>query len=178
VTVYRPTRISADSRTGICQEQDFFWLLLKSCIAAGIAPTGADMAFDLVPVDYVGAAVAGLSGQAAAANRTFHIASEHRVRLRTAIEWLRRHGYRIRDGSLADWTRRIEATRQPTGLALLSTLRTGADQEGGVIYDAAATRSLLPDLSVPPLDTALFAACVEHFVTTGFFPPALRAYGR
>nr|WP_240929717.1 amino acid adenylation domain-containing protein [Streptomyces coryli] len=172
VTVYRPTRISANSTTGICQEGDFFWLLLKSCVEAGIAPTDAGLAFDLVPVDYTAAAIVRLSTQQAAANRTFHLAGERHLHLRTAVDWLRARGHRIEAGPAEAWAARIEERQLPTGLALLATFRTGTDAEGTHLYDAATTRALLPDLDCPPFDAAQFHACADHFTATGFLPAA------
>ncbi|MFG2987480.1 amino acid adenylation domain-containing protein [Streptomyces sp. NPDC048258] len=169
VTVHRPTRIAADTTTGICQPSDYFWLLLKACIEAGMAPTVDDPVFDLVPVDHVRSVVVALSRRPDSLGRTFHIAADRRLRLSTAVKWLRALGHPIADSDAAAWTAHIETHRFPTGLALLSTVRSGAD-ETALRYDTTPTRTLLPQATPPPLTPDLFAASVHHFTRSGFLP--------
>ena len=60
VTVYRPGRITGDSRTGVCQVDDFFYRLVRGCLQLGAAPD-QDARLDLTPVDFVGKALVRLS---------------------------------------------------------------------------------------------------------------------
>jgi len=62
VTVYRPARISGDSRTGACQELDLLWQFIKGCLQAGAVPQESDESTGWVPVDHVSAAVVALAG--------------------------------------------------------------------------------------------------------------------
>ncbi|MFD1045712.1 SDR family oxidoreductase, partial [Kibdelosporangium lantanae] len=79
VSVYRPSRISGDTVTGACQTDDYLWRVLKGCVQVQAAPAGARMAIDMVPVDYVSAAVVRLS--ALDSSGTYHLANPVRVPL-------------------------------------------------------------------------------------------------
>ena len=60
VTVYRPPLIGGHSQSGAWHEGDFLHRLVRGCLALGQAPDLA-MELDLVPVDYVVAAVGALA---------------------------------------------------------------------------------------------------------------------
>ncbi|MFD7260317.1 amino acid adenylation domain-containing protein [Streptomyces sp. NPDC059874] len=172
VTVHRPTRIAADTATGICQPSDYFWLLLKACVEAGLAPTedpGGEISFDLVPVDHVRSAVVALTRRPDTVGRTFHIAADHRVTLDTAVGWLRALGHCITGTTSAAWAAHVEARRLPTGLTLLATVREGG-AETALRYDVSPTRALLPGHVPTALTAEGFAATVAHFTASGFFP--------
>ncbi|MFM9368115.1 non-ribosomal peptide synthetase [Streptomyces sp. Da 82-17] len=175
VTVHRPTRLTGDSATGVCQDADYLWLLLQACARLGLAPDASlDLSFDLVPVDRAAAAIVALALRPAAAGRTFHIAAGRRLTLATAVDRLRTHGHRIADVPPEQWLHALRST--PTGPALLAVLTDAAGRvtsEGAHPVDATTTRALLDgtgiDLAGDGAD--LFAACVRHFTTTGFLPP-------
>ncbi|MFF4495324.1 amino acid adenylation domain-containing protein [Streptomyces sp. NPDC001546] len=173
VTVHRPTRISADTATGICQPADYFWLLLGACAEAGLAPTADGPSFDLVPVDHVREAVVALTRRPDTVGRTFHLAADTLLPLGTAVSWLRELGYGIGDTTAAAWRTRVEERRLPRGLTVLSTVRDGPG-EAALRYDTGPTRALLPDTVPTALDRELFAATVSHFVRSGTFPAPRR----
>jgi thioester reductase-like protein len=60
VRIHRPPLIAGHSRTGAWHEQDFLHRLVRGCLALGQAPDLA-MELDLVPVDYVVAAIGALA---------------------------------------------------------------------------------------------------------------------
>ncbi|MEV7521239.1 amino acid adenylation domain-containing protein [Streptomyces sp. NPDC091371] len=172
VTVHRPTRIAADTATGICQPSDYFWLLLRACVEAGLAPTedpGGAVSFDLVPVDHVRSAVVALTRRPDSVGRTFHIAADERLDLGTAVGWLRGLGHRITGTTSAAWAAHVEARGLPTGLALLATVREGG-AETALRYDVTPTRALLPGHLPAALTADGFAATVAHFTASGYFP--------
>lgn len=175
VSVYRPTRISGDSATGACQTADYLWLLLKGCAEAGVAPHLEDVAFDLVPVDYVSQAIVELSRTADAANRTFHLASEEFVTFRAAVDGLRGLGHRIDEVSFQQWAKRIAANPGNAAFPLLAAMASDGkddDQEGRTRFSAAATRTMLEGtgISCPPIDEQLFRLYLHRFSASGFFP--------
>ncbi|MFI6692320.1 amino acid adenylation domain-containing protein [Streptomyces sp. NPDC050433] len=175
VTVYRPTRITGESTTGVCQRGDFMWLLLKGCLQAGVAPSGVDTAFDLVPVDYVSAAVVALSRQPLSAGRTFHLAGERPLRMDTAVARLRALGHTVRDVPAADWLAATEADPGNAAFPLLPAMAAetrGGGSEGSVLFDAADTRRALEGTGIgcPDIDEHLFRTYVDYFTRTGFLP--------
>ncbi|MET9552761.1 amino acid adenylation domain-containing protein [Streptomyces sp. NPDC006645] len=182
VSVYRPTRITGESTTGVCQTGDFMWLLLKGCLQAGVAPSDVDTAFDLVPVDYVSAAVVELSRQPGAAGRTFHLAGERTLRMDTAVARLRALGHTLRDVPAADWLAATEADPGNAAFPLLPAMAAetrGGGSEGSVIFDAEETRRALEGTGIgcPDIDEQLFRTYVAYFTRTGFLPPPSRAAG-
>ena len=175
VSIYRPTRISGDSATGACQTADYLWLLLKGCTQAKAAPQLDDLAFDLVPVDYVSQAIVELSKIRSAAGRTFHLATERLISLRTAVDGLRGIGYRIDEVPFRQWTRRIAASPENAALPLLAAM-TGdgkdEDQEGSAVFSAASTRAVLENsgVSCRRVDERLFHLYLSYFSASGFLP--------
>ncbi|MFD3485980.1 amino acid adenylation domain-containing protein [Streptomyces sp. NPDC058665] len=176
VSVYRPTRITGESTTGVCQTGDFMWLLLKGCVQAGVAPSGVDTAFDLVPVDYVSAAVVALSRQPRSAGRTFHLAGERPLRMDTAVTRLRALGHAVEDVPPADWLAATEADPGNAAFPLLAAMAAetrGGGSEGSALFDARDTRRALAGTGIVcrDIDEELFRTYVDYFTRTGFLPP-------
>ena len=83
-TVYRPASVVGDSRTGWTQKYDgpyfLIALLLRQPAALAVVPRFTDptrVYFNLVPVDYLAAALAVLSTRDDAAGRTYQVADPH-----------------------------------------------------------------------------------------------------
>ncbi|PRH76620.1 hypothetical protein C6N75_24635 [Streptomyces solincola] len=177
VSVYRPSRISGSSATGVCQGSDFLWLLLKGCVQAGAAPGDYVSEFDLVPVDHVAGAVAALALAPGGAGRTYHVASGRPELFGAYVEELRRLGYRMRDVPLDVWRRTVEGLPGNAAYPLLGLVpRSGTDIPADAAFprfDPARTLRALAGTPVAParVDRELFGACVRAFVREGFLPP-------
>jgi len=74
VTIYRPPLIGGHSLSGAWHEGDFLHRLVRGCLALGQAPDLA-MELDLVPVDYVVAAIGALAWRAEPLG--FHVHLHH-----------------------------------------------------------------------------------------------------
>ncbi|WP_326564306.1 amino acid adenylation domain-containing protein [Micromonospora peucetia] len=175
VSVYRPTRISGHSRTGACQSADYLWLLLKGCIQARLAPRLRDVAFDLVPVDYVSQAIVALSTSTAAAGRNVTLASDQLLPFGTALEHLRAMGYPIATGSDQEWMKAIATMADNAAFPLLGVMSgdgQDSDQEGSTRFDATETGRLLGSTGIacPEIDEGLFGTYVRYFLDSGFLP--------
>lgn len=160
----------------MCQTGDFMWLLLKGCVQAGVAPTGVDTAFDLVPVDFVAAAVVALSRQPRSAGRTFHLTGKRPLRLDTAVARLRALGHPMMDVPPADWLAATEADPGNAAFPLLSAMAAetrGGGSEGSLLLDGEGTRRALEGTGIVcrEVDDAVFRTYVEYFTRTGFLPP-------
>lgn len=152
------------------------WLLLKGCVQAGVAPSGVDTAFDLVPVDYVSAAVVALSRQPRSAGRTFHLAGERPLRMDTAVTRLRALGHAVEDVPPADWLAATEADPGNAAFPLLAAMAAetrGGGSEGSAFFDARDTRRALAGTGIVcrDIDEELFRTYVDYFTRTGFLPP-------
>ena len=173
VSVYRPTRIAPDSTSGACGHKDFLWLTLKACVQAAAAPAGTRLAFDLVAVDYVSAAIVRLSRREPG---NYHLASERLIRLTTLVDELRAIGYQITDIAPADWLRLVAA--DPTNaafplLSLLSAELASTGTEGVVLVSADETRHALEGtgIEMPTFSRSRFRTAVSYLLRTEFFPP-------
>ncbi|WP_055494254.1 non-ribosomal peptide synthetase [Streptomyces sp. TP-A0356] len=179
VTVFRPTRISGDTTTGVCQTSDFLWLLLKGCLQVGAAPDDYTSAFDLVPVDGVSAAVVSLAVDPATAGRTYHVSGESPLPFAEAVRRLRALGHTLDGVPLTAWHRRVERDPANAAFPLLGLIPSAGSRpeepDAGAprVFDSASTRRALRETSVglPPVDEALFAHYVAAFVREGFLPP-------
>ncbi|MDI5968929.1 amino acid adenylation domain-containing protein [Streptomyces sp. SL13] len=177
VTVYRPGRISGDTRGGACQEQDLLWNLIKGCLQAGAIPQDADESTGWIPVDYVSAAVVALSalpGDDAPA--VHHLTHPAPPALSDVFREARELGYAVRELPADQWRKRIEA--QPGNAAQLLLGEPAAPAEPAVhrpvrrTFDSSRTLRAagcagvpLPDLTPDILRTYL-----SYFIRTGFLP--------
>ncbi|MFJ6379392.1 amino acid adenylation domain-containing protein [Kitasatospora sp. NPDC092039] len=172
VSVYRPSRISGDTRTGACQRDDYLWRVLKGCVQAGAAPADATMAIDLVPVDYVAGALVAASRRTEAANGVYHLTNERRVPLARMLDHLREYGYELAEVPFAQWCEAVGADPENAAYPLLGVL---TDTGGGVpdaLFDASGTERALAGTGVvlPVVDRALVTVYLDWFVRTGYLP--------
>ncbi|AWW43467.1 non-ribosomal peptide synthetase [Streptomyces cadmiisoli] len=173
VSVYRPTRIAGDTESGVCRPDDFLWLLLKGCVEAGGYPVDLGVGFDLVPVDYVSAAIVALSLDAEPPGAA-HLAHGAELSLREAVDRLADLGYRLQPLPTAEWTRRIEADPHNAAFPLIGLMapETIGSQAAALTFDgsAAQTTAAAHGVVLRPVDRAAFARTVDYFVRTGFLP--------
>ncbi|MFJ4617369.1 amino acid adenylation domain-containing protein [Streptomyces sp. NPDC088812] len=186
VTVFRPTRISGETTSGLCQTSDFLWLLVKGCLQAGIAPCDYPSDFDLVPVDFVSAAISVLSTDPSTAGRTYHLSSERHLSFADIVARLRALGYRLDDTPLESWHQQVEQDPGNAAFPLLGLLPpTGSTPSGKIrtsspVFDSKTTRRALraSGVTCAVIDDALFARYVGSFVRDGFLPPPQSADGQ
>lgn len=125
--VYRPGAISGHSRTGACQTNDFYWLLIKACVQIGGVPEG-NLPLPLTPVDYVSRAIVHLSRHDGWQGKVFHLVNPSPFTLRNLVAWMESFGYRLEWLPYDAWRERLVK---------------GLDQPGG--NSAHALLSLFPE---------------------------------
>ncbi|MGW3044490.1 amino acid adenylation domain-containing protein [Kitasatospora sp. NPDC001159] len=172
VSVYRPSRISGDTRTGACQTDDYLWRVLKGCVQAKAAPAGATMAIDLVPVDFVAGALVAASRRAEAANGVYHLTNHRRVPLTAVLGHLREYGFELAELPFEQWCEAVGADPENAAYPLLGVL---TDSGGGVpdaLFDATGTERALAGTGVtlPVVDRELFTVYLDWFVKAGYLP--------
>ena len=109
VRIYRPPLIAGHSVTGAWHEQDFLHRLLRGCLAMGLAPD-LEMALDLVPVDYVVAAVGRLAWSPQSPGgiaQVLHLHHPEPVMWLDLLNALIGHGAPLSPVPLADWLQRL-----------------------------------------------------------------------
>ncbi|MEU8698962.1 thioester reductase domain-containing protein [Streptomyces sp. NPDC048680] len=176
VSVHRVDVISGDRDNGACQTRDFVWLSLKGLLQAGIVPAGAEGRFHLLPVDYVSAAILGVSTRPEGAGGTYHLFNRSSLGLGDCVRYLRRLGYRLEEADPEEWRTAVRADRDNALLPLLHAfeMMTSDTDAFYPALDTAETEAALAGTGIvcPPLTEELFGRYVEFFVQQGHFPAA------
>ncbi|MEU8709901.1 thioester reductase domain-containing protein [Streptomyces sp. NPDC048565] len=175
VSVHRVDVISGDRDNGACQTRDFVWLSLKGLLQAGLVPSGAEGRFHLLPVDYVSAAILGVSTRPEGAGGTYHLFNRSSLRLSDCVRYLRRLGYRLDEAEPEQWRAAVRADRDNALLPLLHAfeMMTSDTDAFYPALDTGGTEAALAGTGIvcPPLTEELFGRYVEFFVEQGHFPP-------
>ncbi|GAA3851416.1 hypothetical protein GCM10022227_05860 [Streptomyces sedi] len=176
VSVYRVDVISGDRENGACQTRDFVWLSLKGLIQAGSVPADPGGRFHLLPVDYVSAAILGISTRPAGAGGTYQLFNDSSLTLADCVRELRRLGYPLDEAEPGRWREAVRADKDNALLPLLHAfeLMTTETDAFYPVLDTGETEAALEGTGIvcPPLTGELFARYVEFFVEEGHFPPA------
>jgi amino acid adenylation domain-containing protein/thioester reductase-like protein len=89
--IYRIGRISGDSQTGACQEKDFLWGFVRSCLNAKAFPD-IDLSINTTPVDDVACLIVSMVHHPTA-NRHYHICNETNFSYQLLLNAIKRSGY-------------------------------------------------------------------------------------
>jgi amino acid adenylation domain-containing protein/thioester reductase-like protein len=106
VCIYRPSRISGHSQTGVFNSNDFLYKLIISCVQLKSVPD-VDIRENIVPVDYVSKAIVYLSQQEESLGKTFHLVHSQTLHSHTLIEYIRSLGYRIEQIPYRHWREKL-----------------------------------------------------------------------
>ncbi|MDX3855598.1 polyketide synthase [Streptomyces sp. AK02-01A] len=176
VSIYRVDVISGDQRNGACQTRDFVWLSLKGLLQAEAVPSRVDGRFHLLPVDYVSAAIIGISIKPKTAGGTFHLFNQSYLSLSDCVSRLRGLGYRLGEADWGEWSAAVRADRNNALLPLLHAFEMMTSDTDAFYppIDTTETEAALEGtgISCPPLTEELFATYVDFFVREGHFPAA------
>jgi myxalamid-type nonribosomal peptide synthetase MxaA len=177
--VYRPWIVMGHSGTGVGHLSDLMYLVLKGCITLEQAPA-IDLTVNVVPVDYVAAAVAYLSLQEDSFGRTFHFANPHPAHVSAMYDVIRSVGYRLDEVSWAEW--RARATEVGPDHALYSVaplFRPEAlyPEELNPRIDATNTLRGLDGsgIACPPLDERLMRTYLARLIDDEWIPAPAHA---
>ena len=191
VSIYRPSVLSGDSRTGIGNTRDMVWSMIKGSIQMGVAPPG-DQPLDVAPVDYVAAAIVYLSLRGENLDRLFHLPHPRVPLWQDILDFMIESGYELRmTETPEEWVeytleRLKEDTAGENALAPFAPLVALADsyseiitseQRSGamkpLVFDDRNTRAGLrgSGITCAPLDAGLLALYFDDLVGSGFLPP-------
>lgn len=180
VTVSRPGRIGGHSRTGASGPDDAFWSLIRAMVVLEAVPDeiyGA-ATIDMVPVDWVAAAITHLVAQQPAA-RTFHLTSQRPLRFATIVDALRERGYPVAAIPSSTWHARLtamadRASAQDDHALTIARAHTAHLAPSGdtITYGRDNTRAALIDSALPQPDSAAaLTAGIDYLIETRFLPP-------
>jgi thioester reductase-like protein len=175
VTVYRPGFVTGASETGIGNDADLFYRLLKGCIQLGRFPA-LPYPQDLTPVDYAARAIVELSALPAT-REIFHIVNPEPMVWNDLASWVRDYGYPIEQSSYLVWVQNLRAACRQAGANVLSPLLSMFDGDEADLFsrsrwDCSKARAALRESSshCPPAHQ-LLAPYFERMIASGFLPP-------
>ncbi|WP_157246741.1 non-ribosomal peptide synthetase [Nonomuraea typhae] len=184
VTVFRPGLILGHTRTGATQPTDYLLIAFRGFLELGVLPDYPRI-FDVVPVDYVAAAIVHVSRQRAALGGYYNLFNPAPVPLRRFCDWLAEYGYRFDVVPFEEGRRRALQVGPGHPLYPIVPLIRDADPEPHRALDprymhevepareTAATLRFLTGsgVSCPPASAEEAHRVADYLVGVGFLPP-------
>ena len=175
VNVYRPGRVLGHSRTGACLTTHFTTRVIKGCVQLGIAPE-IDLEIEMTPVDYVAAALVGISFANRPLGATYHLVNVAKMRFSDLIAALRRRGWQIEPVPVQQWW---DALRESYGeqqnelhpvMDVVEEFVVGGEE--AVQYTVVSAERALDGTGItcPPLDWHLLRLYLDWMISTGYLP--------
>ncbi|MEV0296202.1 thioester reductase domain-containing protein [Nocardia sp. NPDC050710] len=171
ITMHRPAQVWGDSKSGACQKNDFVWRFITGSIQAGVYPRNFRLKMNLVPVDYVCAAIAAVSSQEAALGGVYHQIGPAAIDSEAILGFIRSAGFELQEVSIIKWLKAISADVTNAMFPLIRTTMLMEQQEPLVFTDHL-TRRLLEGTGIecPSIDERLFDTYASFFVRRGYLP--------
>jgi thioester reductase-like protein len=186
ITIYRPGRISGDSKTGVCNPDDHTFRTIRGCIQLKSVPDRNSIV-NLIPVDYTSQAIVHLSRQKESLGKVFHLVNPHPAHWSEIITWIHSFGYPLEPIPYDMWRAKLlDATgrSQENALAPLVPIFTqqasssvNQTESPKPISNLAAQRfdcqNVLTGLAgtsiaCPPVDKQLFSTYFSYLIRSGF----------
>lgn len=177
--VYRPGQITGAQDTGACPTELFVCAMMKGCIELGVSPD-PDMLVEMVPVDYVTAAVAQLALTGRGIDRVHHLPNPASVHWIELMNLLGECGYPVRREPYQVWyaalMAAVDAGEDNAMIPFLPLLGEDgpsedlAYQNGRPVFEDANLRAGLAGSGIecPPVDKQLLQTYVDYFVGIGY----------
>lgn len=116
VSIYRPSLVGSHSETGrIVSDEYYFPGFVRACILTKRFPREyLDSTTNVVPVDFVAKAIAGISLDPGFQNRTFHLCHLESLRGGEAFSLIEERGYSLEAVWLFEWIKSLKALLKAT----------------------------------------------------------------
>lgn len=188
VAVYRPGQITGAQRSGIAPPELFVCAMMKSCIQLGLAPN-PNMMVEMVPVDYVAAAVIRIALTGRPDGDIYHLPSPKPVHWTEMFDMLENCGYPVARVSYQEWYAALnEAVQRGEDNALRPFLPLfGEDgpsedlayQNGSPYFDAARLTQALngTGITCPPVNEQLLSTYLNYFISIDYLSPPTHPVG-
>jgi thioester reductase-like protein len=179
VSVYRPSLVAGDSRTGAWNSDDITCKMIKSWVGFGNVPA-VNTEMNLVPVDYVSRAIVRLSLQEGSLGKRFHLANSHTVKVDDLVSWIEAFGYPLKRIPYDRWRTEllnpVKGLRENAIYSVIPLLSMSAAIEGPEMvqaipeFDRRNTKAALAStgISCPPVDAGTFENYLVYLVRSGF----------
>lgn len=171
ITIYRPSRISGHSQTGVSSFDDLLSRRVKGCIRLKCFPSWSGLAENLVPVDYVSRAIVCLSQQNRLFGKAFHLINPKSVHLREIFDWVRSLGYSLQEIDYTHWrSKLIEDMENPLYPYLPNFPESPSNITNLIEYDCRNVVDGLrgSGIQLPEVNQDLFKTYLCYFRESGF----------
>ncbi|BFH69597.1 non-ribosomal peptide synthetase [Paenibacillus dendritiformis] len=181
VSMYRLGRISGDSRTGACQDSDFFWKIIRFCLQLGAFPD-IDFRFNLIPADFAADIIVRLASSRFS-NQTFHVMNDHDCSFKDITRILAKRGYSFAYLPWMDWKARVSQSLEAGNdagnaggldISIVPFIEEMSISEGETpVFNADKVFSFLKErkLDCPQMDADRLAMYIDYFAASGYFEP-------
>jgi thioester reductase-like protein len=178
ISIYRPSNIMGDTKTGISHTSSIIALMLKGCIQMGMFPH-MDALVNLVPVDYVSHGIIHLSQAHKSMGQAYHLINPQSIEWEQLINWVQQLGYSLQGVSYESWYIRLlqdiaqESTNVLAPLTPIFANQKFAQKLLGVFqFDSSSTSIELTRCCIPcpPIDQKLLETHLSSFANCGFLP--------
>ena len=172
VSIYRPARITGDSRGGAWNTTDFFPSWIKGCVQLGaVADTGEEM--NMSPVDFVAAGIVRLSLDPRTQNGDYHFFNNRRMPIARFAERLSAHGFAVERVPYSQWRASLHAAvarGEENALAPFVPFFGEDAETKEPRFDTTHTDAALAAVGLvcPPADDALVATYLDALSERGF----------
>ncbi|MDF0552701.1 non-ribosomal peptide synthetase [Kamptonema sp. UHCC 0994] len=186
ITIYRPGRISGDSKTGVCNPDDHTFRTIRGCIQLKSVPDRNSMV-NLIPVDYTSQAIVHLSRQKESLGKVFHLVNSHPAHWSEIINWIHSFGYPLEPIPYDIWRAKLlDAAGRSQENALTPLVPIFTQSASGNTnqtespkpisnlaaqhFDCENTLTGLAGTSIacPPVDRQLFSTYFSYLIRSGF----------
>jgi amino acid adenylation domain-containing protein/thioester reductase-like protein len=179
VAIYRASRITGNTQTGISNTDDLFCRLVKGCLETRIFPD-VQMEDNLTPVDYVSKIIVNLSGQKESLGKAFHLVNPESTTIRDLFHLMHSLGYPVQMIPVEKWHSEISLESQISdtdNLRVLSHIipkvAVENSHEPQIDYENTINGVGNIDLMYPALDQKLLKTYISYFISSGFIDEQL-----
>ncbi|MBD2278683.1 non-ribosomal peptide synthetase [Aphanizomenon flos-aquae] len=179
VAIYRASRITGNTQTGISNTDDLFCRLVKGCLEMRVVPD-MQMEDNLTPVDYVSKMIVHLSGQKESLGKAFHLVNPKSTKIKDLFNLIRSLGYPIQMIPVEQWHSEISLESQISdtdNLRVLSHIipkvAVENSHEPQIDYENTINGVGNIDLMYPALDQKLLKTYISYFISSGFIDEQL-----
>ncbi|HEX9840752.1 MAG TPA: amino acid adenylation domain-containing protein [Anaerolineales bacterium] len=173
--IYRPGLVSGHSLTGAWNTENLISSMTRVCMLLGSIPD-LNVMVNIVPVDYVSAAIVQLSRNPENLSKVYHLDNPQPLHFSKLADWLESQGFYARKVSFDDW--RAELFRQIAHMP-----SDGWEPYLPLIEEVEEKQVFMPQFDLSntlagldgsgirchPVDARLFSAYLEYFTPRGFF---------
>jgi amino acid adenylation domain-containing protein/thioester reductase-like protein len=172
--IYRPGLVSGHSITGAWNTDNLISSMTRACVLLGSIPD-LDVMVNIVPVDFVSAAILHLSKDPENFGKVYHLDNPEPIHFSKLAEWLMNQGLQARKVSFDDW--REELFRQipdmpADGWEPYLPLLEEVEEEQVFMPEFEIRNTLTAlknsNINCHPVNSRLFSTYLNYFIPRGF----------